>query len=245
LELPDNLLSTAVIYAKPSAVEELLERGLDPDIESEGSFGTRTALYYALFECAKSRSTGTQTALHYALFEFAKTRSTGTLITYAGYRGAFKSIVQILLKYKANVRTTDKDGNQPLHSMMARQYRNEDIDDQYKELFDLLLTSGADLNAVNKFQRSPLWIAASCLEYSMVSFLLSRGANHLSESQLTSLATYFETRRDVNFGSVTQADAEKMMEFLAKKAAEPICQPPVPTPALLANGMSDLEDRDT
>ena len=204
LELPENILFTAVRSAKPSAVEKLLEHGLDPNIDDGTHFGFKTPL-------------------HYALIQFSVATATCKESSASEHQEALKTIVQILLKYKANVRGTDKHGNQAIRILMRRRYRIEDIDDQYKEVFDLLLTSGADLNALDELQRSPLSKAAAYLDYSMVSFLLSRGANHLSESRLSSLANYYENNRYSEYPLISQADAEKMMEFLAKKAAESIC----------------------
>ncbi|KAL2039862.1 hypothetical protein N7G274_007263 [Stereocaulon virgatum] len=223
LELPDDILFTAIGSAKPSAVEEFLEQGLVPDIDSKTYRGFKTAL-------------------HYALLLFASTTATGKDSFFAKHRKDFKAIVQILLKYKANICATGEYGSYLFHSLMEQDDRNEEIINQSQDLLNLLLNGGAISEALHKFRMSLLWGLPSCR---MVHFVLSRGAEDLSESQLKNFAMYFKMCRDFNIGSITQADAKKMMEFLAKKAAEPIWQPSVPTPALLANQTSEHKDKET
>ena len=189
LKLPEDLLDFTVSRASPSAVEELLKYGFNPNCR-ESILG--------------------KTALHRALEEFAIAKEPGKNER-TDERRAWKSIVVTLLKYKANVRAANVFSDQPLHSLVERRKPEADIDDDYKGMIDLLLASGADMNALNDLRQSPLWLAASHLDYSMVSFLLLRGANHLSESQLESVVTYFEKMPRV-------CEAGKMIEFLKQKA---------------------------
>ena len=222
LKLPDDLLDFTLSHASPSAVEELLKHGFDPNCPE-----------YVLGN----------TALHQALEEFAIAKEPGKSER-TDERRAWKSIVQTLLKYKANVGATNIFSDQPLHSLVRMRKPEADIDDDYKEMIDLLLTSGADMNALNYLRQSPLWLAASHLDYSVVSFLLLRDANHLSESQLESVVTYFEEKPRACYDPIPQAEAGKMIEFLKQKAAEPIAQPQVLISSL-SNQSSDHGVGDT
>ncbi|KAK3174476.1 hypothetical protein OEA41_001722 [Lepraria neglecta] len=190
----------------PSIVEELLKHGLDPNRR----------------EFIRGKTT-----LHRALEEFAIAKVPGKNERTDERREAWKLIVQPLLMYKANVGAADMFSDQPHHSLVGRRKPEADIDDDYKGMIDLLLTSGADMNALNDLRQSPLWLAASHLDYSLVSFRLLRGANHLSESQLESVVTYFEEKRCAWYDPIPQAEAGKMIEVLKQKAAEPIAQPQV------------------
>ena len=222
LKLPDDLLDFTVSRASPSAVEELLKHSFDTNCP-ESILG--------------------KTALHRALEEFAIAKEPGKNER-NDERRAWKSIVQTLLKYKANVGAANMFSDQPLHSLVGRRKPEADIDDDYKGMIDLLLTSGADMNAPNDLRQSPLWLAASHLDYSMVSFLLLRGANHLSESQLESVVTYFEEKPRAWYDPIPQAEAGKMIEVLKQKAAEPIAQPQILISSL-SNQSSDLGVGDT
>lgn len=123
LKLPGDLLYTTVSRARPSIIEALLKHGLDPNCRE--------------FFCGK-------TALHQALEEFAIAKVPGKNERTDERQEAWKLIVQTLLKYKAHVGAADTFSDQPLHSLVRRRKPEADIDDHYKGMIDLLLTSGAD-----------------------------------------------------------------------------------------------------
>ena len=77
-----------------------------------------------------------------------------------GLKGSHE-LCSILIEYKAKIDAVDKDGNQPLH--LACKQRNFSTG-------NLLLTHGADVNFLNKQQRSPLDLAnESILKSSRIS----------------------------------------------------------------------------
>ena len=128
LKLPGDLLYTTLSRARASIVEELLKHGLDPNCR----------------EFIRGKTT-----LHRALEEFAIAKVPGKNERTDERREAWKSIVQSLLKYKANVGAADMFSDQPIHSLVGRRKPEADIDDDYKGMIDLLLTSSADMNALN------------------------------------------------------------------------------------------------
>jgi ankyrin repeat protein len=74
----------------------------------------------------------------------------------------------LILKYKADVNIKDECGNTPLHRISPH---------SPKELIDLLLSNGADINDINDFVNTPLHVACDEIEYNdLALYLLDRGA---------------------------------------------------------------------
>jgi len=66
-----------------------------------------------------------------------------------------KEIKEMLLNYKANPNTQNKEGNTPLHKLVEKTMGNERKSSQ-KELAELLIARGADVNIRNRQGLTPL-----------------------------------------------------------------------------------------
>jgi ankyrin repeat protein len=77
-------------------------------------------------------------------------------------------VVQLLLENSADVNTTDKDGNSPLHHACSR---------GHTDVVRLLLKNDANVNAINNEDNTPLYIACRYGHTIVVKLLLENGAN--------------------------------------------------------------------
>jgi len=79
-------------------------------------------------------------------------------------------IVKLLLKHKADIKIKDKNKNNLLHIAATRDFMDS------LETVKLLIKKGADLNELNSYNKTPLFMA---LEYNPViaKFLIEQGAN--------------------------------------------------------------------
>ena len=93
------------------------------------------------------------------------------------------SQLNILLKYGGNPNANDAVGNKPLHSIFqpksvrSSSGHNSDDPAQRIQLLTALVTSGADINALNSYKQTCLHLAAKCTHTSVIKAILQFNVN--------------------------------------------------------------------
>ncbi|XP_042209795.1 transient receptor potential channel pyrexia-like isoform X2 [Homarus americanus] len=86
-------------------------------------------------------------------------------------------IINLLLSLGAQVTAEDKEGNTVLHRAIAARPCDITAQDTIREILEIFLAAGADVNSTNQKEESPLYLAAHFQLPNIVNFLLSEKAN--------------------------------------------------------------------
>ena len=101
-----------------------------------------------------------------------------TALHLAGAKG-MSDVVAMLLKAKAKVNAVDKWGRTSLHITLLNISHNQTVDERYKQVVDLLLSHGSDVNRRDCHYSTPLFLTVAngdhCVE--IVQMLISYGAH--------------------------------------------------------------------
>ncbi len=151
-------LHLAVIECKISKIQRLLERGADPNAETEEKMAP---LHYAAEYCPEA----IPILLKHGADPYARDEGGLTPLHIAALEGSVEA-VKALIHTDVNIR--DNKNRTPLH--LALEYEHCDA-------ALLLLQHGADINAVDNDGRTPLHLAAQAGCVEAVKLLLQGGAN--------------------------------------------------------------------
>lgn len=101
-----------------------------------------------------------------------------TALHLAGAKG-MSDVVQMLLEAKAKVNAVDKWGRTALHITLLNISHNQSVEERYKQVVDLLLSYGSDVNRHDRHHSTPLFLTVAngdhCVE--IVQMLISYGAH--------------------------------------------------------------------
>jgi len=152
-------LHFAVIECRMNKIRRLLERGADPNAESE-------AKITPLHEAAKSCPEAIPILLKHGADPHVRDKGGLTPLHVAALEGSAEAAKALIPHADVNIR--DNENKTPLH--LALEYEHCDV-------AMLLLQHGADINVVDGDGRTPLHLAsgAGCVE--VVKLLLQRGAD--------------------------------------------------------------------
>ncbi|EAX90460.1 ankyrin repeat protein, putative [Trichomonas vaginalis G3] len=152
-----------------------------------------------------------------------------------------KEIVQLLISHGANINMTDKFGNNAIayallynnkeimkemlikfSALVALDYKAFDMESDNKDLMELLISSGVNINQQNSHDNTPLHIASLTSNGEIGKILISHGAdiNALNENDYTPLDfAIMRGKKEYNkefrqFGKQNQQD---FLDFLKKK----------------------------
>jgi len=149
---PTPLMAAASGIGQPEVVKILLERGADPNLTTKNG---ETAIF------------------------FATSRLSGLLVKEGPLKGRtirpvpilnnHLAILRILLAKKANVNAARKDGITPLIAAAGAT--------ESKEMVDLLISNGADVNGKDQEGATALMHAAAAGNAEIISTLLAKGAD--------------------------------------------------------------------
>ncbi|RUT05029.1 hypothetical protein DSM106972_038500 [Dulcicalothrix desertica PCC 7102] len=124
------------------------------------------------------------------------------------------SVVELLLKYGANVNTYVKFKNEGSEQVTHKTPLLTALESQYVQLAELLLESGANINVVNRNNDTPLGLAASIADTSLMEKIIARGASinpkHPNHNLLSKVVYNFQT---------TLQQKQKAIDFLIGKGA--------------------------
>ncbi|KAL7303949.1 hypothetical protein TKK_0003607 [Trichogramma kaykai] len=117
-----------------------------------------------------------------------------------------KDVIEILLRHGANPNQRDHEQSTPLHAL-ARLYPWEcntnhicgDYKKQVKEIVEMIINSGADIEASNCHGDTPLQVSVSCFDVELTKSLLKHKANLLSLNQNRMFNMKFETIEMKNY----------------------------------------------
>ena len=151
-------LYAAVRAGQGEVAKLLIEAGANVSPLNSGTFRALSdlAAKYGLFDVL-------QILDKLDVFEDFRLINGDTILTSAVRRMDFE-LVSHLLRNGVNVNTKNEDGNSALHLLFRKQTS--------MEMFKLLLSFGADINALNNRFESPLLCAIDCEEEKIISLLL-------------------------------------------------------------------------
>ncbi|XP_028820414.1 ankyrin repeat and SOCS box protein 18 isoform X2 [Denticeps clupeoides] len=166
-------LHEACINSNADCTELLLQHGANPNQLTEDGF---SALHLCKtphsIRCANALMRyGAKVNLH------SEEEEEETPLHVAAKHGLFQH-AQLYLRYGAQVNCQSCNGETPLGAA-CNEAQDKDDDDQqegFLKLCTLLLDYGADVNVVDREQRSPLHKAARNVQHDLVKLLLERGA---------------------------------------------------------------------
>jgi len=147
-------LQAAAYWGSTNAVQMLLDRGAKLEMQDQDG---RTALHYA------------------AIFNRCEMPSSFEEKEFAGFQLGKLRACEQLLKKGAQVNTTDKRGNTPLHWATTLRFW-ETVPGTTTEICALLLAHGADVSAANSLGETPLHLAAQFQLTNVCARLLEKGA---------------------------------------------------------------------
>jgi hypothetical protein len=108
-------------------------------------------------------------------------------------------MVQVLLKFKADINARHHDGSTPLHSASSGDtYKDPYIAPLLPKVAQLLLEHGADVNARANDQSTPLHCAVICGRVEVVQVLLQHGANVEAKDDNDRTALQVDVRSNKN-----------------------------------------------
>ena len=151
-------LYAAVRAGQGEVAKLLIEAGANVSPLNSGTFRALSdlAAKYGLFDVL-------QLLEKLDVIEDFRLKNGDTILTSAVRRMDFE-LVSHLLRNGVNVNTKNEDGNSALHLLFRKQTS--------MEMFKLLLSFGADINALNNRFESPLLCAIDCEEEKIISLLL-------------------------------------------------------------------------
>ena len=153
----------AALRARQGEVAKLLiESGANISTLNSGTFRplSDVAAKYGLFDVLKLVDHNKLDVI-----EDFRLKSGDTILTSAVCRRDFE-LVSRLLRNGLDVNTKNEDGNSSLH-LLLQKHKQTSV-----EMFKLLLSFGADINALNNRFESPLLCAIDCKEEKIISLLL-------------------------------------------------------------------------
>ena len=153
----------AALGARQGEVAKLLiESGANISTLNSGTFRPLSdlAAKYGLFDVLKLLDHNKLDVI-----EDFRLKSGDTILTSAVCRMDFE-LVSRLLRNGLDVNTKNEDGNSSLH-LLLKKHKQTSV-----EMFKLLLSFGADINALNNRFESPLLCAIDCKEVKIISLLL-------------------------------------------------------------------------
>lgn len=182
-------LQLACIGNSSSAVEALLAAGASFSVAdfwldtpwglsiTTRSFDSIRALIPGGVDIDNACAVTGRTALHLLAYDNPDTDGVDI-----GALSMSSTIIEYLLGLGANVEAQDIDGNRILHYLADHRYFTLPC----REIVDLVLKKGADLNATNKQGCSPVHLAARNCNTELLGILLTEGAQnvHLSDIEL-------------------------------------------------------------
>ncbi|WP_236585691.1 ankyrin repeat domain-containing protein [Fusobacterium canifelinum] len=169
-----SLLHMAAQYADSLAIEILLNRGMDPNMEGEGS---RKPLHY-LAEGTKHINDGKERAKCAELLLDAKASvlrkdSIGRTAVVIAAQNGYHEILKVFIDRNLKLTLTDSSGNNALH--MACQYFSDydkDDEDRYFKTIKYLLDAGLDPNEKNNNDKTAIDIAKKINNKNLIALLL-------------------------------------------------------------------------
>lgn len=189
-------LDCAIINGRVNLVKRLIELGADVNVKLDGG---QTPLnlavkinHVSIVECLLNNGAEVNcatnfgdTALSFAVKKASRIRSNDP-DSRNNFLG-FVRIIEMLLRKGASVNSPNKRGRRPLH------YAAE-INKFWPEIFRLLLSHGADVNAVDEEDATPIFYVENAM---ILEMLIERGAdvNYVSEILSTPLSQMFNLGR--------------------------------------------------
>ncbi len=159
------LLHLAAMFAGLNEVKRLIELGADPNIAD-------TRGQTAIFRAIKIDVLKYLLSLEEIDIDHLDAMGRTALIHHIQVRSDFE-VIRELLEHGADAAYLDCGGNTPLHMVFLRGHQN------MRELVELLLDYGADINAVGDYTDSPLTVAvrnSDLSDYATLALMLNRGA---------------------------------------------------------------------
>jgi ankyrin repeat protein len=154
-----------------------------------------------------------------------------TALCNASFKGSI-NIVKLLIRNGANVNHKNAVFNTPLIKAIATHYNPRELQRRKFEVVKELLAAGADPNPTDRFDTTPLMIAAFNGVTDVVKMLLDAGANKHLENHLGETALDFaisgNNYRTENLGQVENTE---IITLLQPTSPTPAPRSPTPAPA--------------
>ncbi|MBN8827588.1 MAG: ankyrin repeat domain-containing protein [Sphingobacteriia bacterium] len=93
-------------------------------------------------------------------------------------------LMELLLNHKANPNIRDTNNNNPLHILFKKRNNVEKKVEERKKIIDLLMNSGADINANNKDKKTPINIAIENGYYDEALYIINKYKDKLDKHEI-------------------------------------------------------------
>ncbi|NXM48461.1 ASB10 protein, partial [Gymnorhina tibicen] len=163
-------LHEACAAASTDCVRLLLSSGADPEAVSEDG-------YRPLHLCKSSDSIEcVRQLLQHGASANSRTEEENDTALHVASRHGLAEHVQLLLHHGAELEVKNNEGQTPLNAACAQRHQPQDMD-RYYRVCQLLVESGACINAADQDRQHPLHLACKNANAQIVELLLARGAS--------------------------------------------------------------------
>ncbi|XP_050190590.1 ankyrin repeat and SOCS box protein 10 [Myiozetetes cayanensis] len=163
-------LHEACAAASTDCVRLLLSSGADPEAVSEDG-------YRPLHLCKSPDSTEcVRQLLQHGASANSRTEEENDTALHVAARHGLAEHVQLLLRHRAELEAKNEEGQTPLNAACAQHHQPQDMD-RYYRVCQLLVESGASINAADRDRQHPLHLACKNANAQIAELLLARGAN--------------------------------------------------------------------
>ncbi|NWT06446.1 ASB10 protein, partial [Mionectes macconnelli] len=163
-------LHEACAAASTECVRLLLGSGADPEAVSEDG-------YRPLHLCKSPDSIEcVRQLLQHGASANSRTEEEKDTALHVAARHGLAEHVQLLLHHRAELEAKNEEGQTPLNAACAQHHQPQDMD-RYYRVCQLLVESGASINAADRDRQHPLHLACKNANAQIAELLLARGAN--------------------------------------------------------------------